>query len=135
MSKARRVGASLGLAALFSALAPAADVPQADRDRALAKAEFALKAYQQARVFFLERRLGIDTAYLWSIRALDTKLALCQNEDERTSALQAHVEDMQGIERIMKAAGRVGQTNQLEFSSVAYYRIEAMQWLAHGRPK
>ncbi len=134
MTRLCRETALLGIFAVLTASAPAFDdAPVAESGPAVAKADAARKAYEQARVFFLERRIGMDTAYLWSIRALDTKLVLCHNDVQRQEAYQTHLDDMKAIERILRAAGRVGQTNKLEYASIDYYKIEAEDWVAHGR--
>lgn len=103
--------------------------------KAEAKAEAARRAARQARVFFLERRIGIDTAYLWAIRALESRLATCRDEGERAAAYREHLAAIVEIERIIRASARIGMATELETAACAYYRAEAELWLEPPDPR
>ena len=77
---------------------------------------------------------AFDKLYLWSLRCLEA----AKEADPKGDAvphLQAHLDRMRELERILETQFKVGQGNKADLLTAIYYRLDAQIMLAQAKAK
>ncbi len=113
----------------------AASVDNHEKTAALARERLA--AAQHAFDLVRKRyQAGQGTAegfYCWSRRVLDSQKAVDPGQAKVRAALQAHLDRMNELEKIVTARNQAGQLTADEVAAARFYRLEAEIWLAQAK--
>jgi outer membrane protein TolC len=129
----------LGLAAwgtpLPCAAAAPAPVPRVPKELLQARVDAARQTYQ-----IIEKQYQVGQGTLaelprWSRRWLKAQRALSATRADDVAALQAHLERMRKLEKIVQTQVKAGGAGVQAGSAATYYRVEAEIWLAEIKGK
>lgn len=127
-----------GLAVAGGILASSVRGDSAASDKPAKLAEARLKAANEAYRLYQERHkkegdVEAETLYLWSNRILNAERDAASKEEQRITALQAHLDRMMQLESETKRRLEGGKVRAHEMAAAEFYRLEAELWLARGK--
>jgi hypothetical protein len=135
----RRTSLLLGLAAVATALAPAAQdpaVPPPPPPNAESPAQIrlkaALRAYDMAWLYYSENRVTSEKVYLWSRWLLEAQRDASSDKASVVAACQDHLERIKKLEYKIRRIRKIGFGDSLDVVEVDCYRKEAELWLARA---
>lgn len=132
-----RVLTVLGFALIAVSFAPAPPEPRAMPPEVVQLAQerlkAALKAFDEAWVYYKQARTDVFDVFLWSKLVLESEAELSQTKEQYVAALQAHRGRMSELDKLVKKVRRVGFARSLDIVSSEYFLKDADYRLAHGK--
>lgn len=117
---------ALILIVLAGTAAAAPDAKQLAKDRVTA----AEKVFTGTINLLKSGRVGVESAYTWSVRWLDAELA---NGKAAKTALADHLARMTAVEADLAKAVHAGVANTTDGDAAAYFKLEAELWVVRGK--
>ncbi|MDR3639226.1 MAG: hypothetical protein P4L84_35825 [Isosphaeraceae bacterium] len=128
---------ALGLVLTILSFAPAPPEPPALPPEvaklAQGRLQAALKAFDEAWVYYKQARTDVFDVFAWSKLVLESQAELSQTKEEYVAALGAHRDRMRELDALVKKVRRVGFAQSLDVASADYFLKDAEYRLARGK--
>jgi len=93
----------------------------------------ALKAFDEAWVYYRQARTDVFDVFAWSKLVLESQAELSQTKEEYIAALEGHRDRMRDLDKLVRKVRQVGFARSLDIASADYFLKDAEYRLARGK--